>query len=445
MTEEQVKNFIKERGIQTVRVEYPDFHGVLRGKALPVKKFLHAASEGIQFALPLFALDLAGNVAQGTGVAEELEYPDMMARPDLGTLTVIPWEKGTARVLADLYFQGEPLSLAPRQILRRVMEEYREIGLVPVTASELEFYLCRQAESRLVRYVDRPSMVYTVNSMADPENFISRLRAVMTEMNMEIIASNHEFFASQYEINFKHADALAEADNAVAFKQAVKEMACREGLLATFMARPFNDVGGSGYHLHVSLRNAETGQNAFCDPGSPGGLSGLARQFIAGQLKHARALAPLLAPTVNSYKRYQLFSFAPYYIVWGMDNRSTLIRVPAERGEATRLENRQADAAANPYLVIAAVLAAGLDGIKSGLDPGDPFAGDAYRIPNPEDCRVMPRSLRCALDDLEKSGFAAGFLGPEFVKAYLAVKRLECQRFFDFVTDWEINEYSFFL
>lgn len=445
MNEEQIKSFVEDRGIQTVRVEYADFHGVLRGKALPVKKFLHAVKDGIQFALPLFALDLAGNVAQGTGVAEELEYPDMEARPDLGTIAPIPWEKHTARVMADLYFNGAPLSLAPRQILRRVIEEYREIGLVPVTASELEFYLCRQVNGRLVRYVDKPSMVYTVNSMSDPADFISRLRAVMAEMNLEILASNHEFFASQYEINLKHFDALKEADDTVAFKQAVKEMACREEMLATFMARPFNDVGGSGYHLHVSLRDAQSGQNLFYDPGSPGGLSKLARNFIAGQLKHAQSLSSLLAPTVNSYKRYQLFSFAPYYVVWGMDNRSTLIRVPAERGEATRVENRQADAAANPYLVMASVLAAGLDGIKNELDPGEPFAGDAYQIANPEAYPVIPSSLRIALDELEKSEFALRFLGPEFIKAFLAVKRLECKRFFDFVTDWELNEYSFFL
>lgn len=442
---ERVKEMVREQGIHTIRLEFPDFYGIMRGKAIPAERFWHVAEEGVQFALPVFALDLSGNVASGSGVAEEVEYADMTALPDLATFGPVPWEQGTARVLADLYFQGRPLDLAPRQILRKIVQKYRDRGLEPVIASELEFYLCKQEGQNWVRYVDRPSMVYTTSRLTDPDDFTGRLRAVLAQMGMTVLASNHEFFPSQYEINLKHLPALEAADATAVFKHVVKEMACREGLLATFLARPFNGLGGSGYHLHVSLRDAASGKNAFFDPANTDGLSPLLRSFVAGQLIHAAPSMALLAPTVNSYKRYQLFSFAPVYILWGLDNRTTYVRIPAERGEGTRVENRAADAAANPYLVMAAVLAAGLDGIERNLDPGEAYAGDAYQSGDPAVHPMLPNSLGTALDALEKDGYLGGIFGPEFVKAYLAVKRMEYRRFLDYVTDWEFNEYAFYL
>jgi len=442
---DRIQALINEHGIRTVRLEFADFYGILRGKAIPVERFSETITDGVQFAMPTFAIDLAGNVATGTGVAEEIGYRDLRAIPDLSTFGLLPWEPGTARVMADIYFEGRPVAVSPRQILKKVIDKYANLGLEPVVASELEFYLCRRQEGRWVRYVDRPSMVYTASRLSDPDDFAGRVRAALKEMGMEVLASNHEFFPSQYEINLAHLPALQAADLTVIFKQAVKEMAFKDGLLATFMGRPFNGLGGSGYHLHVSLREPGTGKNVFADPDQPYGLSRTMLSFIAGQLVHAKGTMALMAPTVNSYKRYQLFSFAPYYVLWGLDNRSTYVRVPAERGSGTRVENRAADAAANPYLVIAAVLASGLDGIEKGLDPGDPYLGDCYQISDAANYQTVPRSLGESLDAMEGDDYVRSLLGPEFIKAYLAVKRMEYQRFLDWVTDWEFNEYPFYI
>ncbi|HKZ69959.1 MAG TPA: glutamine synthetase family protein [Anaerolineales bacterium] len=442
---EAILRQIDSAHIRTIKVEFPDFYGVPRTKAVPSRQFPHVLEHGIQFAFPTFALDFGGNPASGTGTAEEIGYADMTAIPDLGTFTVLPWEPHTAAVVADLFYQGEPIALAPRNILKRVLAEYHTRNLFPLVGSELEFYLLKRDNGAWRTYSDKPSMVYTWNSTVDPDGITRKICDAVEEMGHRALAVAHEFFPGQFEINLDHGEPLNMADRTFFYKQAVKEIACQNGLMATFMAKPRTDLGGSGYHLHLSLTDPNTHANLFYDPNGDHEISDLARWFIGGQIAHARGLTAVFAPTVNSYKRYVLGAFAPYYVVWGYDNRTCYVRIPPERKGGTRVENRTPDGVANPYLVFAAALAAGLDGIDRKLDPGPAFEGDAYTGADPNSTPVVPQYLHEAVAALEQDQVLCGMLGPSFVKAFTAVKRLEAQRFRSYVTDWEFNEYAFHL
>ncbi len=446
-TAEAVLRQIASANIQTVKVEFPDFFGVARAKAVPARHFPKVLEHGVQFAFPTFALDLAGNPASGTGTAEEIGYADMTAVPDLSTFTILPWEPNTAAVICDLYYKDEPIALAPRNILKRIIAEYQKRKLVPIVGSELEFYLLKkgQEDGKPVTYADRPSMVYTWNASIDPDGITRKIIDAVEAMGHRALAVAHEFFPGQYEINLDHGEALDMADRTFFYKQAVKEIAWQNGLMATFMAKPRTDLGGSGYHLHLSLADPKTHTNLFYDEKAPNGLSQLACNFIGGQMAHARGLTAVFAPTVNSYKRYVLGAFAPYYVVWGFDNRTCYVRIPPERKGGTRVENRTPDGVANPYLVFAAALAAGLDGIDRKLDPGAAFEGDAYAGADPAKTPVVPQYLHEAVIALEEDEILCKMMGPEFIKAFTAVKRLESQRFRAHVTDWEFNEYAFHL
>lgn len=444
MSAEEVLQQIESEGIRTIKVQFPDFFGIARAKAVPAAHFPHVIEHGVQFAIPTFALDLAGNPAEGTGLAEEIGYADMTAIPDLSTFRLLPWEPNTAAVIADLYYQGEILEIAPRRILQRVVTAYAEQGYTPIVGSELEFYLLRRENGNWETYANRPSMVYTWNETVDERRVSQQIGQAMEAMGYEVTAYAHEFFPGQYEINLLHAPALDVADRTFFFKQAVKEIAHQNGLLATFMAKPRSDLGGSGYHLHMSLTD-EQDTNLFYDANDVNCLSSLAYNFIAGQLEHARGTTALFAPTVNSYKRYVPGAFAPYYVLWGLDNRTAYVRIPPERESGTRVENRTPDGVANPYLAIAAALAAGLDGLDQQFRPGPPFEGDAYATANPADYEGIPQHLNEAIDELLRDEHLCQTLGAEFIQAYTAVKRMEAQRFRDYVTDWEFNEYAFHL
>jgi glutamine synthetase len=442
----EVLEIIKAKGIKTIRVDFCDHYGINRGKGVPAERFSHVVDDGIHCALPTFALDLGGNVAQGTGTAEEVGYADMEAIPDLSTFRVIPWEEDTARVIADLYFEGKPLAISPRGILKKVVQQYHEKRWRPIVGSELEFYLFQKVDGKWDYYSDKTSMVYTMNPMVDKLNIMGKVKTAMAQMGYSVLYFNHEFFPSQYEINIIHGDAVEVADITFTFKQVVKEIAFQHGLMATFMGKPRNEGGGSGYHLHISLYDESNQKNLFEDPKGMYGLSPLALQSIAGHLKHARGMSAILASNVNSYKRYVPGAFAAYHVVWGLDNRTTYIRIPPERGHGTRIENRAPDGSANPYLVFAATLAAGLDGITRQLDPGEPLMGDAYRLlEGTNQYPLVPLSFGEALEEFKKSDFIRKAMGEPFVKMFLAVKEMEWNRFRNYVTDWEFNEYAFYL
>ena len=299
------------------------------------------------------------------------------------------------------------------------------------------------------RYVDELSRVYTVGAVSDPRDVVLRMLLWCDELGLQAFAANHEFMNSQYEINLKHSAALDAADRAFFLKAAVKEIAAREGLLATFMGRPFADQGGSGFHLHLSLADAD-GRNAFADDGGPDGLSPLAAQFIAGTIAHAPGLQALLGPTVNAYKRILPDSLAPTHANWGHDNRTAFCRVPRERGSRARVEIRTGDGAACAHLITAAVLLAGLDGIERGLDPPEPVVGDGYRADEAHVGTKLPGDLGAALDALEADTRLVDVLGAELVATFVAMKRFEVERFAEavgeldvnVVTEWELEEYA---
>jgi glutamine synthetase len=256
-----------------------------------------------------------------------------------------------------------------------------------------------------------------------------------------VTAANHEFSPGQFEINLGHSGLVDAADRSFRLKSAVQEIARQRDLLATFMAKPFNDEGGSGFHVHVSV-NDETGRNVCGDPAGPDGLSAVGRHAIGGVLAHARALSALLNPTVNSYKRFGPDTLAPWLIDWGLDNRSAMVRVPPERGPGARMEVRLGDATANPYLAMAAVGAAVCLGIADKIEPGDKLEGYGY---DPDRAQILPMRLGDALDALEADSELADVLGGYFVSSFLAYKRNEIERFERFVTDWEFREYAYHL
>jgi glutamine synthetase len=424
--------------VTSIRVLYPDLHGVARGKEVPIAEFDHVIEKGLCFCAAVMGTDLR----QTPVVGGDEGYPDLIARPDMTTMTTLPWEPGVASCLANLEpAAGGTLIPDPRGTVCRVVDDLGAIGLDPIVGPELEFFLVQldpAATHGIRRRVDQPSMVYTVGPQADPDGIVRGMTEALTQLGLEVLAFNHEFMNSQYEINLRHTHALRAADRTFRLKAAVKDIAAQHGLVATFMGKPFNDQGGSGTHLHVSVNRDE--RNAFDAPGEEDGVSTELRAFTAGVLAHATGLMAFLNPTINAFRRIQPDSLAPTHANWGWDNRTTFIRIPPERGGATRIEIRVADGAANPYLAIAAVLAAGAHGVREGLTPPPPVDGDAYRageLIGP----ALPASLDVALDALQADTVLRRALGPQIVETFVAIKRFEIERYRAWVSDWEVAEY----
>jgi glutamine synthetase len=437
-------------GVRAIRLLYTDLHGVARGKDIPIGHFSELYDEGVAFCAAVMGTDLRHTPVVGG----EEGYVDFSIRPNLNTLRSVPWSPEVAWCLGEAWTLdgSDHWPSCPRALLQRVVDAYAERGLSPVVAPELEFFLAERDASGtngLRRYVDEFSRVYTVGAVSDPKEIVLKMLLWCDELGLQAFAANHEFMNSQYEINVKHSGALDAADRAFMLKAAVKEIAAREGMLATFMGRPFADQGGSGFHLHLSLAD-ESGRNAFADEGGPEGLSPLAANFIAGVIEHAQGLQALLGPTINSYKRILPDSLAPTHANWGHDNRTAFCRVPNERGSRSRVEIRTADGSACPHLITAALLLAGLDGIERDLTPPDPVVGDSYRLDDAHAGSTLPSDLGAALDALEVDTVLTGKLGDKLVRTFVAMKRFEVERFqeavgeldVEVVTQWEIEEYA---
>jgi glutamine synthetase len=368
----------------------------------------------------------------------EIGYPDLVVKPDLSSLTLVPWEPGVACCIADVHpvAEGSRVPADPRGAVRRAVAAYEELGLAPIVGPELEFFLCeRDDDGTLRRYVDNLSMVYTVGPQADPRGVVRQITEALAGMGLGTFAANHEFMNSQYEINLRHGPALITSDRAFRLKAAVKDVAAQHGLVATFMGKPFNDQGGSGFHLHVSADRDD--DNAFADGD---GVSPELRRFVAGVLAHAPALMAFLNPTVNAYRRLVPDSLAPTRCNWGWDNRTTFVRVPPERGRATRVEVRVGDGSANPYLATAAVLFAGLHGLREELPLPDPIDGDAYGLGDAAG-EPLPDSLKAALDALDADAYLRDAMSPEVADTFTALKRFEIERHRTWVSDWDVAEY----
>jgi glutamine synthetase len=440
----RVAEKLSAEGIDVVRLGYADLIGTERGRDLLVNRFGRTAGDGVAFCRSVYGTSPLGDVVDIEG-GLSAGLPDIVAFPDLDTVRPVPWEPGVAHVIADVYNpDGTRSEESPRAVLRRVVDKFAELGMRPMIGPELEFYVLEPdaADPRgWRRYGEATGNVYVAGLKGDPENTLLASLRQLAAYGIDVVAANHEFSSGQFEINLWHSEALDAADRAFRFKCGVQELARRAGKMATFMAKPFNDEGGSGFHIHFSTVD-DDGKPLFDDPNGADGLSDIARSAIAGILAHAPALAAVHNPTINSYKRFGPDTLAPWLIDWGLDNRSAMVRIPPERGRASRMELRLGDASANPYLAIASLLGAAYLGIRDGLKPPAKLEGYGY---DTSKSPMLPGDLGTAIDALEKDDDIAEMLGPTFVKAFVAYKRNELQRFGQYITDWEFREYAYHL
>jgi glutamine synthetase len=447
---DEVRQLINNGTIEFIRFEWADVHGISRSKTVPARHFERFATRGLNVPLPTFGLDVQGLTAPNTGYLEEIGFADSLLFPDLGTFRVLPWVDKTARVLGDPYVlaDGRPAKAAPRWVVKPLLEELDHLGYRLLSGFEYEFYLV-DAETREPPYSEiRLFATLPVNE----QPVIYKILRSMAAVGVDIITADLEYAPGQVEINFAPAWGLEAADQAFTFKNGVKEIAQQFGRIATFMTKPDIVNAASGCHFNQSLWEGE--RNAFLDLDKEHGLSDVALHYLAGQITHAPALTALLAPTINCWKRYKPDSFAPANVTWGFDNRTAALRMKAFKDDRTYLENRLGSGSTNPYLVMAAVLAAGIDGIKRKLEPPAPVWGIADRLEtNPR----LPLRLEDALDALEQDAVIREALGEEFIKLFIAIKRHEIAKakeaianydspeFLDQVHDWERREFFEFL
>lgn len=378
----------------------------------------------------------------------------MFLRPDPVTFRILPWTReGTpglrARLICDIYEpDGAPFEGDPRYALKRAMAHAEELGYIYNTGPELEFFLFRNGRGVTEAVPHDIAGYFDFSPNDEAEQVRSEIVNVLQELKIHVEMSHHEVAIGQHEIDFRYANALHSADNAVTFKYAVKGVAVNHGLFATFMPKPIFGINGSGMHVHQSLITPD-GENAFYDPnGGAFKLSDLACQFVAGQLKHARALAGVVAPTVNSYKRLTPGYEAPVYVCWAQRNRSALVRVPRYspgREASTRVELRFPDPSCNPYLAFAVMLEAGLDGIENKLQPPDPVSDDVFHWTKEErEARgidVLPGTLEEALDEMAADEVVRKALGEHIYGAYERAKRAEWEEYRIHVSEWETQRY----
>lgn len=438
---EDVKKLIEDNGIEMIRLEYTDILGVNRGKLMPAEMIDEVFENGIGFAAVSLGMAFNNDIIQSEYFSETSD--DMKVVADPSTFIILPNCHKTALIIGDLYYGGKPMCQSPRGFLKKMVEEYHKIGLDPITASELEFFAYNKKEGGKVEpYTNQSCNCYTSNSRTDPKGFLSKLTDAFKKMQFNVLYMNHEYYAGQFEYNWKHAKAVRSADESALFKGISKDIAEMNDMMVTFMAKPKNATGGSGCHFHVSLNDLETGKNVCGDDSKEDGIGDLMKYFIGGVCKHALPLTAFLAPTVNCYKRYQPDSFAPIYIGWGYDNRTTYIRVPAERGSATRVEIRAASAATNSYLALGGILAAGLDGIKNKIMPPDVITTDLYHDKEKQK-EIVPRSLFKSISLLEEDEWLKECAGDALIDAFVKLKRMEINQYKKYVTDWEWETYSY--
>ncbi|MCR4420433.1 MAG: type I glutamate--ammonia ligase [Clostridia bacterium] len=436
MTAEQVKEVVRRRNVRFIRLQFTDILGVLKNVAIPVEQLDKALAGELMF---------DGSSIEGF---VRIEESDMYLRPDPNSFVVFPWQPydgAVARFICDVYNpDGTPFIGCPRARLRRMLEKAREMGFAMDVGPEAEFFLFHtDAEGKPTLITHDQAGYFDLTPVDLGEEARQEIVVMLQQMGFEVEASHHEVAPGQHEIDFKYSEALEMADMVMTFKFVVRTLAQRHGFHATFMPKPIAGIPGSGMHLNISLRRGD--ENAFFDPSAPDQLSVVARHFIGGMLKHARALTAVTNCTVNSYKRLITGFEAPVYICWSYQNRSPLIRIPAKKGPSTRIEYRSPDPACNPYLAFAACLAAGLDGIANRIEPPPPFDGNVYELTPAERERygigLLPGSLAEALEELKRDEVVTDALGPHVVRRFIEAKELEWKEYCETVHPWEITRY----
>ena len=437
-----IKEIIREKGIEMIRLQYTDLLGIQRGKLLPVE-MLDEIEEGVAFCASAMGLEYDNSIVPTDYIPSTSD--DMRVIPDLSTFTPLPFESKTAVMLGDVYYNDKPMRVSPRGFLKQIVDEYFKLGYEPIAACELEFFAYdKDSSGKYVPYTSQNANCYTANERIDPKKFLYKITDTFKRMDYNVLFMNHEYFPGQYEYNWKHASAVRAADESSLFKELCKDIANMNDMMVTFMAKPKGAGGGSGCHFHLSLNDLKTGENLCDDPNGEDGLSDTLRYMIGGILKHGRGMSVFLAPTINCYKRYQPDSFAPIYLGWGMDNRTSYIRIPKERGKGSRLEVRAASAACNSYLALGAILSAALDGIKNKIEPPEKVLTDLYHDKaRQEECGTVPMSLFRSVIELQNDEWFSKEVSPELSDLFCAMKMHEVEQFNKSVTDWEMESYSY--
>jgi len=439
MTRDDILKIIKEQNVHFFRLQFVDIFGFMKNVALPLSQIEKALDGKMMF---------DGSSIDGF---VRIEESDMYLKPDYDTFTVLPWRtqngSAAARIICDVYKSDgvTPFEGCPRNNLKRVLAEAKEMGYTMNVGTEAEFFLFQKDEKGQPNTVTNDVAGYF---SVDPEDcgIDARREIILTleAMGFEIEASHHEVAEGQHEINFKYADALTCADNTVTFKWVVRSIAAKYGLHATFMPKPVFGINGSGMHCNQSLFNVD-GTNAFYDENGPQQLSETAMQYIAGTIKNARGFAAVTNPLVNSYKRLVPGYEAPVYVAWSASNRSALVRIPASRGLGTRTEVRCPDPTCNPYLALAMMLNSGLDGVKNKMTPPASVDQDIFAMTQAEKDEVgiasLPANLKEAIDILKDNPIAKDTLGEHILSKFVEAKEKEWDSYRTAVTDWELNNY----
>lgn len=433
-TKEEILRIAKENDVKFIRLQFTDIFGQMKNVAITDKQLAKVLDEGAMF---------DGSSIEGF---VRIDESDMYLKPDYDTFAILPWKEGVARLICDVYCADKvtPFAGDPRYIFRKAIKEAADMGYTFNVGPECEFFLFELDENGDPTTKTADVAGYFDMGPADQGEQCRRdVCLALQEMGYEIEASHHEVAEGQHEIDFRFAEALDAADKVVTFKHVVKTYARRHGLHATFMPKPVFGINGSGMHTNMSLM--KDGKNAFYDPDDKYGLSETAYHFIAGLLSHVKGITAVSNPLVNSYKRLVPGYEAPVYISWSASNRSALIRVPAARGMGTRVELRCPDPACNPYLEMALCLAAGLDGIKKGMQAPEGVTKNIFAMSAEElkedGIESLPGSLSDALNAYEADPFIKEALGDHVYTKYLEGKRKEWDDYRTKVSQWEIGEY----
>jgi len=439
LSAEELTLLVEGGEVDTVVLALPDMQGRLQGKRFHARFFLdEVLAHGTEACNYLLAVDVDMNTVDGFAISSwEQGYGDFVVRPDLATLRRVPWQPGTAMLLGDLeWLDGAPVQPSPRAVLRRQLDRLAEHGWTAMAGTELEFIVFRdsyeQAWSggyRELTPANQYNVDYSLLGTARVEPLLREIRNGMAGAGMTVESAKGECNLGQHEIAFRFRDALGTADNHVVYKNGAKEIAAQSGMSLTFMAK-FNEREGNSCHLHVSLRDGD-GRPVFAGDGAHG-FSPVFEHWLAGLLAAQREFTLLMAPNINSYKRFALGSFAPTAVAWGFDNRTCALRVIGH-GSSLRAENRVPGGDVNPYLALAALVAAGLHGIENELPLEPAFEGNAYGSDKPR----VPTTLRDAAELFEKSSLARSAFGDDVVEHYVNAARVELAAFDSAVTDWE--------
>jgi glutamine synthetase len=436
--EQAVLDEIEEENVDFLRLQFTDILGVVKNVSVPAHQAEKAFTEGIYF---------DGSSIEGF---VRIQESDMRLVPDPDTFAVLPWrndgDSGAARLICDIVdTDGEPFIGGPRQVLKSVLDDAEEMGYSVSIGPEPEFFLFEKDDDGNATTIPHDNGGYF--DLA-PKDLASDVRKeiifTLEEMGFEIEASHHEVAEGQHEINFKYDDALGTADNIATFRAVVRAVAEQHDLHATFMPKPIAEINGSGMHSHISLFD-EDGNNAFADDDDEFNLSETAYQFMGGVLNHAEAFTAVTNPTVNSYKRLVPGYEAPIYVAWSDTNRSALVRVPDAAGVSARFEVRSPDPSCNPYLGYAALIAAGLHGIETDADPGDPVQEDIYEFDDEKrqeyGIDTLPPNLGAAVEELEADEVISGALGPHVSEKFPEAKSQEFSEYLTQVSQWEKDRY----